>query len=107
MAQNQTVPIEMPVPVQSIKLPKGVDDRLQRLLDRQDRGEKLTAGERREAEGLIELAEFLTLLRLERVREHFEQEVLEESAELYAQVYSEDEDLRQLTELAMLEIVHD
>jgi hypothetical protein len=33
-------------------------------LDRQDSGEPLTAAERDEAEGLANLAEFLTLLRL-------------------------------------------
>lgn len=56
--------IEMPVPIQKIKLPKAVNDRLQLLLDRQDRGEKLTAEEKREASGLVELAEMLSLIRL-------------------------------------------
>jgi hypothetical protein len=37
---------------------------LQVLLDRQDSGQPLTAQEREEAEGLVDLAEFLTLLRL-------------------------------------------
>jgi len=37
---------------------------LQTLLDRQDSGQPLTARERDEAEGLVNLAEFLTLLRL-------------------------------------------
>jgi hypothetical protein len=41
-----------------------VDERLQALLDRQDRGEALTAAERGEAEGLVDLAELLSLLRL-------------------------------------------
>ena len=39
-------------------------DRLQGLLDRQDRGESLTPAERREAEGLVEMAECLSLLAL-------------------------------------------
>ena len=64
MAQNLTVKIEMPISARQIKLPKGVDDRLQNLLDRQDHGEKLTTAERKEAEGLVELAEILSLLRL-------------------------------------------
>ena len=45
-------------------LPKGVDKRLQSLLDRQDQGEKLTPAERLETEGLVNLAELLSLLRL-------------------------------------------
>jgi hypothetical protein len=46
------------------QLPKGVNERLQELLDRQDRGEALTVAERTEAEGLVDLAELLSLLRL-------------------------------------------
>ena len=46
------------------ELPPAVQSRLQALLDRQDRGESLTDAERQEAEGLVELAEFLSLLRL-------------------------------------------
>jgi hypothetical protein len=58
------VELEMPGDLDQFKLPSGVDDRLQELLDRQDRGEILSPGERREAEGLVELAEVLSLLRL-------------------------------------------
>lgn len=54
----------MPVSVEKIRLPKAVDDRLQTLLDRQDRGDKLSSNERKEAEGLVELAELLSLMRL-------------------------------------------
>ena len=64
MAQNATVNIEMPIAVEKIQLPKAVDKRLQDLLDRQDGGEKLTAQERKEAEGLVELSEMLSLMRL-------------------------------------------
>jgi hypothetical protein len=46
------------------ELPLAVQKRLQTLLDRQDQGEKLTRSERDEAEGLVELAEFLSLLKL-------------------------------------------
>lgn len=46
------------------RLPKAVAARLQSLLDRQDAGEALTVQEREEAEGLVDLAELLTLLRL-------------------------------------------
>lgn len=64
MAQNATVNIEMPIAAEKIQLPKAVDKRLQDLLDRQDGGEKLTAQERKEAEGLVELSEMLSLMRL-------------------------------------------
>jgi len=64
MVRNLTVQIDMPISVEQIKLPKGVNDRLQKLLDRQDRGEKLTSAELKEADGLVELSEMLSLLRL-------------------------------------------
>jgi len=47
-----------------LRLPQAVQDRLQFLLDRQDAGQTLTPQERAEAEGLVNLAELLTLLRL-------------------------------------------
>ena len=46
------------------KLPPAVQSRLQELLDRQDQGFELTVRERDEAEGLVELADFLSYLRL-------------------------------------------
>jgi len=46
------------------ELPGSVQKLLDTLLDRQDRGEPLDEEERREAEGLVEIAEFLSLLRL-------------------------------------------
>lgn len=64
MSQRVLVEIEMPAEVDKFRLPKGVNKRLQDLLDRQDRGEELTPAERMEAEGLVNLAEFLSLLRL-------------------------------------------
>ena len=45
-------------------LPASVQKRLDTLLDRQDRGDSLDEDERREAEGLVEMAEFLSLLHL-------------------------------------------
>ncbi|WP_439623442.1 hypothetical protein [Gemmata sp.] len=50
-------------PVQ-YRLPPAAQTRLQELLDRQDAGTPLTEAERGEAEGLVELAERLSLLRL-------------------------------------------
>ncbi len=74
MSQQVLVEIEMPAALNRFKLPSGVNARLQKLLDRQDNGETLSASERREAEGLVELAEFLSLLRLRSNRVRREQE---------------------------------
>lgn len=54
--------------VTKFELPAGVQQRLQELLDRQVRGYELSESERHEAEGLVELAEFLSLLRLQAKR---------------------------------------
>ena len=64
MSQHVLVELEMPTDLDRFRLPQGVNDRLQELLDRQDRGEALTAAERAEAEGLVALSELLALLRL-------------------------------------------
>jgi hypothetical protein len=56
--------LQIPVELAYFQLPEGVRERLTSLLDRQDAGEELTQAERQEAEGLVELAEFLSLLRL-------------------------------------------
>jgi hypothetical protein len=46
------------------RLPEGVQHRLQELLDKQDTGPELSPDEKREAEGLVDLADLLSLLRL-------------------------------------------
>jgi hypothetical protein len=56
--------IELPEDLARLRLPDGVQTRLQALLDKQDAGAPLTADEAREAEGLVNLAELLALLRL-------------------------------------------
>jgi hypothetical protein len=56
--------IEIPVELARFQLPEAVQSRLQFLLDRQDAGQTLTPPERTEAKGLVELAEFLSLLHL-------------------------------------------
>jgi hypothetical protein len=56
--------VEIPIGLAQFQLPPAVHDRLQYLLDRQDAGTQLAEHERLEAEGLVELAEFLSLLRL-------------------------------------------
>lgn len=56
--------VEIPIELTQFQLPQAVQERLQFLLDRQAEGQLLSQAERQEAEGLVELAEFLSLLRL-------------------------------------------
>jgi len=64
MSQRVLVELEMPEDLEQFTLPPGVNQRLHSLLDKQDQGEELTADERAEAEGLVDFAELLSLLRL-------------------------------------------
>jgi hypothetical protein len=59
-----TIDVDLPADLDRLRLPAAVASRLQSLLDRQDAGDPLTADERAEAEGLADLADLLTLLRL-------------------------------------------
>ena len=59
-----TVTLELPAELSQFSLPDGVQARLRDLLDRQDSGKNLSKAETKEAEGLVELAESLTLLKL-------------------------------------------
>ncbi len=59
-----TLDLELPADLSRFRLPAAVAARLQSLLDRQDRGPPLTSDERQEAEGLVDLADLLALLRL-------------------------------------------
>jgi hypothetical protein len=72
MSRSLTIELQMPGDLARFRLPRGVNARLKELLDRQDNGTSLTAAERHEAEGLVDLAEILTLLRLraERANRH-------------------------------------
>jgi hypothetical protein len=63
-AVTLTIEIDLPADLARFRLPEAVAARLHDLLDRQDSGQTLTPKEREEAEGLVNLAEFLTLLRL-------------------------------------------
>lgn len=58
------VEIDLPEDMAGLMLPEGVDRRLHWLLDKQDRGEPLTEDEAVEAEGLVSLADLLSLIRL-------------------------------------------
>jgi hypothetical protein len=64
MSQIVAIKLSVPDDLARFRLPDGVNARLQALLDRQDSGQRLTAAERKEAEGLVNLAELLSLLRL-------------------------------------------
>lgn len=59
-----TIEVDLPADLARFRLPAAVALRLQYLLDRQDAGSPLTDEERAEAEGLADLADLLTLLRL-------------------------------------------
>jgi hypothetical protein len=64
MSQSILIELEMPGDLKQFRLPKGVNHRLQELLDKQSRAGKLSPAERQETEGLVDLAEMLSLLRL-------------------------------------------
>jgi hypothetical protein len=64
MSRPIVIELEMPGDLKQFRLPKGVNRRLQDLLDKQSRDGKLSRAEREEAEGLVNLAEMLSLLRL-------------------------------------------
>lgn len=64
MTQAIHLDIELPGDLARFRLPAGVNSRLAALLDKQDSGETLTAEERAEAEGLVDLADTLTYLGL-------------------------------------------
>lgn len=63
-----TLEVELPDDLARLRLPDAVAARLQSLLDRQDAGISLSTAEREEAEGLVNLAEFLALLQLRKQR---------------------------------------
>jgi hypothetical protein len=58
------IEVELPGDLARFRLPEAVEARLHTLLDQQDAGRPLTGSERGEADGLVNLAELLTLLRL-------------------------------------------
>jgi hypothetical protein len=60
--------VEIPLELTRFQLSPAVQARLQFLLDRQDEGYTLSQSERQEAEGLVELMEFLSLLQLRSTR---------------------------------------
>lgn len=61
---GRAVTIELPDSLEQLRLPEALDERLTALLDRQDELGSLSPEERREAEGLVEMAELLSVLRM-------------------------------------------
>ncbi len=64
MSESMLIELQVPGDLARFALPPGVQSRLQELLDKQDQGKPLTEAERSEAEGLVNLAEFLSLLKM-------------------------------------------
>jgi hypothetical protein len=64
MSHSIQLEVEVPGDLARFRLPSGVQHRLQQLLDKQDGGSALSPEERHEAEGLSDLADLLSLLRL-------------------------------------------
>jgi len=68
------IDLELPEDLARLRLPEGVDRRLQWLLDKQGSGEPLSEDERLETECLVDLSETLTLLRLRASARHVPQD---------------------------------
>ena len=64
MSQAIHLELELPDDLARLRLPEGVHRRLTELLDKQDIGTALTDPERHETQGLVDLAELLSLLRM-------------------------------------------
>ena len=64
MARDVSIKLQIPDDLNLLRLPDCVHRRLQSLLDRQDGGVPLTPEEFHEAEGLVGLADLISLLRL-------------------------------------------
>lgn len=64
MSAPLTFQLDLPDDLARFRLPQAVEDRLHYLLDKQDNGQPLSEPECKEAEGLVQLAELLTLLKL-------------------------------------------
>jgi hypothetical protein len=64
VGQAVLVELDLPKDWRRFCLPPALQDRLQELLDKQDREGKLAAKERREAAALTDLVDMLSLMRL-------------------------------------------
>lgn len=64
MGHQVVVRLQMPDDLKQLRFPKALNRRLHDLLDKQNALGKLSRVEREEAEGLVEMAEIVSLLRL-------------------------------------------
>ena len=64
MAKPVSIRIEVPGDLARLKLPRALDARLRSLLDQQDQGTPLTRAQQKEAEGIVDLADVISFLRL-------------------------------------------
>jgi hypothetical protein len=64
MSATVQLTVPMPAKLAELRFPKALDERLQFLLDEQNRRGKLTTSEKREAEGLVHVAATLSILKL-------------------------------------------
>lgn len=64
MDQTVQLTVLMPAKLAKLRFPKALDDRLHFLLDEQGRKGRLSSAEKKEAEGLAQLASTLSILKL-------------------------------------------
>jgi len=64
VAKSVHIELELPQDLARLEFPVALNERLQALLDKQDREGELSEQERREAESLVDLSELISLLRL-------------------------------------------
>jgi hypothetical protein len=64
MSASVSIRLELPKDWARFKLPRALDRRLTELLDKQDLEGKLTAQEKKEAKALVELSDWLSLMKL-------------------------------------------
>jgi hypothetical protein len=68
MSNQIVLQINLPGDLRQLRFPRALNRRLQQLLDKQDESGRLSISERQEAEGLVEMAEMISLLRLRAAR---------------------------------------
>lgn len=64
MSQTVQLTVPMPADLAKLRFPKALNDRLHFLLDEQGRKGRLSAAEKKEAEGLAQMASVLSILKL-------------------------------------------
>lgn len=64
MSATVQLTVPMPANLARLRFPKALDERLHFLLDEQGRRGRLTAAEKKEADGLAQMASTLSILKL-------------------------------------------